>query len=371
MTTRSMSSMATSYRETGCPSGFAESTAVERSPIRRGGVVGHVSDASDAFDRLIGTSPALSQVVQRARRLTRVDTPVLLQGETGVGKDVFARALHNSGLHPDGPFVAVNCGGLSRDLLASELFGYVDGAFTGARRVGMVGKIEAARGGTLFLDEIAEMPLDLQPYLLRVLEGGEVYRLGSNTPRTVRFRLVTACNSDLRAAVNAGHFRMDLYYRISVTSLHIPALRERSGDLPALIEHFCREAAERHRTRVRPFAPEVHAMFTSYEWPGNVRELRNVVEAMTLLADGEVVGLTELPADLAVSNGLRPPLPTDGTFEGLARAERDAIQTAIHMHHGNLSQVAKELRISKSTLYIKMKRYALEGVLTDVRRAQR
>jgi transcriptional regulator with PAS, ATPase and Fis domain len=184
------------------------------------------------FGQIVGTSGALRLAVQKARLLADVDTPVLLEGETGVGKEVFARAIHAGGRYRQGPFVAVNCGGLPRNLLGSELFGYVDGAFTGARRSGMVGKVEAAHGGTLFLDEIAEMPIDLQPYLLRVLEAGEVYPVGSNQPRTVRFRLVAASNRVLRTEMSAARFRMDLFYRVSVTSLRIPALRERKEDIP-------------------------------------------------------------------------------------------------------------------------------------------
>src|SRR5262245_12124796 len=156
------------------------------------------TSGGEGFRRIVGNSPSLEQVLRRASVLAKVDAPVLLQGETGVGKEMFARALHDSGPRAMAPFVALNCGGLPRDLLASELFGYVDGAFTGARRTGMIGKIEAADGGTLFLDEIAELPLDLQPYLLRVLEDGEVCPLGSHKPRSVRFKLIAACNRDLR-----------------------------------------------------------------------------------------------------------------------------------------------------------------------------
>jgi sigma-54 dependent transcriptional regulator, acetoin dehydrogenase operon transcriptional activator AcoR len=205
------------------------------------------------FSRVVGKSARLTQVIDKARRLADVDASVLLQGETGVGKEVFARAIHEHGPHRRAPFVALNCGGLPRELVASELFGYVDGAFTGARRSGMLGKVEAAQGGTLFLDEIAELPLDLQPYLLRVLEGGEVYPLGSNTARTVRFRLIAACNRDLRQEVKAQRFRMDLFYRISVTSLDIPPLRERKEDLAALVAHF---AAALTRTPVRSATTE-------------------------------------------------------------------------------------------------------------------
>lgn len=320
----------------------------------------------DSFSQIVGKSIGVRQAVQKARLLAEVDSPILLQGETGVGKEVFARAIHESG-RPHAPFVALNCGGLPRDLLASELFGYVDGAFTGARRSGMVGKIETAHGGTLFLDEIGEMPLDLQPYLLRVLEG-EVCPLGSSKPRLVQFRLVTASNRDLRSEVTAARFRMDLFYRVSVTTLHIPALRERTDDISALVERFSRDVAERHGVPVRRFAPEVLAAFVSYSWPGNLRELRNVVETMVLLSREDTVNLTALPADLSAGAARQGHAAgTEGVGTGLQGVECEAIGAAIRTHHGNLTQVAKDLHISKSTLYLKMKKYCLEPIVREVR----
>jgi transcriptional regulator with PAS, ATPase and Fis domain len=321
-----------------------------------------------SFGRIIGWSPRLREAIDKARALARVRTAVLLQGETGAGKEVFARALHAEGPEASGPFVAINCGGLSRDVLASELFGYVEGAFTGARRSGSIGRMEAASGGTLFLDEIAEMPLDLQPFLLRVLENGEIYPVGSNKPRSVRFRLVAACNRPLRAEVNCGHFRMDLYYRISVTSLAIPSLRERSEDIPELVEHFVREAARRHGLPVKHFSEEVIRVFLRYSWPGNVRELRNVVEAMFVLTEGEVITLAALPRDLAEAVGCGTgERASDSVTTSLEGIEREAIREAIRMNGGNLAHAAKELNISRSTLYLKIRRYQLEPALIAVR----
>ena len=320
-------------------------------------------DLDDIFTRIVGSTGGLRRIVEKAKLLTDVSAPVLLHGETGVGKEVFARAIHDGGPHR-GPFVALNCGGLPRDLLASELFGYVDGAFTGARRSGMIGRVETARDGTLFLDEIGEMPFDLQPSLLRCLEGGEVYPLGSSRPRTVRFRLISASNRDLRAEVIAGRFRMDLYYRVAVTSLLIPALRDHAQDIPALVAHFCREATERYHLPQKTFAPEVLAAFARHSWPGNLRELRNVVEASLLLGEDEdQVRTVGPPADLA-ETGESPEPEGDA---GLARVERDAIEASIRAHRGNLARVARSLRIAKSTLYLKMKTYALEPTLREVR----
>src|SRR5258705_1646736 len=252
--------------------------SLRREPTRRivdtSGATFGVGQTHTSLGPIIGRSTALRQALERAKHLADVDVPVLLQGETGVGKEIFARAIHENRHRTKGPFIAVNCGGLPRDILASELFGYVDGAFTGARRSGMVGKIEAAAGGTLFLDEIGEMPLDLQPYFLRVLEGGEVYALGDNRPRQVEFRLVAATNKDLRAEVTAHRFRMDLFYRVAVTTLRIPALRERREDIPTLVEYFSGEVSQRHGVSAKRFDPEPLSALGRYAWPGNVRELR-------------------------------------------------------------------------------------------------
>ena len=319
---------------------------------------------------IIGHSAPFRQALEKARVLAARDVSVLLQGETGVGKEVFARAIHAGGPRQHGPFVALNCGGLPRDLLASELFGYVEGAFSGARRTGRIGRIEAAHGGTLFLDEIGEMPLELQPSLLRVLEDREVYPLGENRPRTVDFRLVAASNRDVRAEVAAGHFRMDLFYRVAVTSLAIPALRERREDIPALVEQFSHDVARRHGMSVPRFESEVLSAFENYAWPGNVRELRNVVEGLVLMTAGETITVADLPSEFAASIVVGTPThgaPGPMTVTGLDAVERDAIMAAILTYHGNLTQVARALHIAKSTLYLKIEKYELDHVLRTVR----
>jgi transcriptional regulator with PAS, ATPase and Fis domain len=323
-------------------------------------------ESSHSFGGMVGSSGCINEAILKARVLAGVDSPVLLQGETGVGKELFARAIHEHGRQSRGPFIALNCGGLPRELLASELFGYADGAFTGARRSGCLGKLDAANGGTLFLDEISEMPLELQPYLLRALEGGEVYPLGSNKPRHVHFRLVSACNRDLRLESIAGRFRLDLYYRVSVTSLQIPALRERIDDLPVLVDHFARDVARRHNLALKSFAPDVMAALFRYRWPGNVRELRNVLESMVLLSEGEVVDCGVLPPHLrdAQEGSLAPAEP----HMSLRQAECEAIREALCLNGGNLTQAAGDLRIARSTLYLKLKKYALTTLLNEVRR---
>lgn len=354
--------------------------AVLTLPGRRNAASGRVSNAvfscdaaeKGAFERVVGESPALLQAVGRAQQLAKSRVPVLLLGETGVGKDVFARCIHESGATRDAPFVALNCGGFSRELLTSELFGYTEGSFTGARRGGMIGKIEAADGGTLFLDEIGEMPIDLQPHFLRVLEEGEVYRLGENKPRKVNFRLIAATNRDLRKEIQAGRFRMDLFYRVAVTSINIPSLRERAADIPLLGDYYLRRLSLQHGLEPRVLSPGAIELLRQYGWPGNIREFRNVMESMLLTARGHVLTEADLPADLVTTLAGDSPAALDVQGDErdltcLENAERDAILRAIKGCRGNMTAVARELGIAKSTVYVKLKRFGLESYVDDLR----
>jgi sigma-54 dependent transcriptional regulator, acetoin dehydrogenase operon transcriptional activator AcoR len=329
------------------------------------------------FASIVGDSPALAQAVQKAKLLAKTNVSVLLQGETGVGKENFAQGIHRCGQISERPFVALNCGGLSPELLASELFGHAEGAFTGSRRGGMIGKVEAANGGTLFLDEIGEMSLDLQPHFLRVLEEGEIYRIGENKPRKISFKLIAATNRDLRVEVAEGRFRMDLFYRVSVTSIRIPPLRERRQDIPALIEHFLAKLAAQHGIAAKPITPQAVAALEQHGWPGNVRELRNVVESMFLMSTDDTLGLDDLPAEIGRQAAPAPgaaalvqlaPVYGSGKLED---AELKFIRDTIEADRGNLTLVAKHLGIAKSTLYIKLKKYGLDQMLNGVRDAGR
>lgn len=349
-------------------------------PNRRGGMVFGMgaratergeATGTDGFDDLIGNSPLLSQAVVRARQLAPSSVPILLLGETGVGKDVFARSIHDAGSAKGAPFVALNCGGFSRELLTSELFGYAEGSFTGARRGGMMGKVEAADGGTLFLDEIGEMPLDLQPHFLRVLEEGEVYRLGENKPRKVKFRLIAATNRDLRQEVEDGRFRMDLFYRVAVTSVRIPALRDRVDDIPLLAEHYLRKLAAEHGIRQGLMLPGAMDGLKRYRWPGNVREFRNVIESMLLTSPDSILSEDHLPTEVRNSQKVRgliaPEAEPMRQVTRLEHAEREAILQAIRKCQGNMTAVARELGIAKSTLYLKLKRFELDPLVDSVR----
>ena len=312
---------------------------------------------SDALRAVIGDSPAMAATKAKAQQLARLNTPVLLLGPTGVGKEVFARAIHESGTAAGSPLVPVNCGAFTRELLASELFGYADGAFTGARRGGAIGKFEAANGGTLFLDEIGEMPLDLQAYLLRVIEDGVIYRIGENKPRRVTVRLIAATNRDLLGEVEEKRFRSDLYYRLAVAQLRIPSLTERREDIPSLADHFADDFARRQGQARKIIAGEVMSALTAHDWRGNVRELRNVVEIMCALAPGDRVELSDLPATLSPASA-SPGTETSG--DGLNRAKEAAIREAIRAAGGNLTQAARRLGVAKSTLYQKIRRYGIE-----------
>ncbi|MGE4482760.1 sigma-54-dependent Fis family transcriptional regulator [Acidocella sp.] len=332
------------------------------------------SGPSDAFGQLIGQAPRYVAALSRARQLVRSAAPLLLLGETGVGKDAFARAFHDNGSTAKTPFVAVNCGGFSRELLTSELFGYAEGAFTGARRGGMIGKIEAANGGTLFLDEIGEMPLDLQPHLLRVLESGELHRIGETRPRKVEFRLIAATNRALKSEVQEGRFRMDLYYRIAVTTLALPALRERREDLAPLAEHLLAQIAARYQRPAPRIAPEALRALHDHDWPGNIRELRNVLESGLLICEGEELRAEHLPPDLFDTTP--PPLLATGNgpcpgISPLELAEREAILHSVRLHQGNLTSVARDLGIAKSTLYVKLDRFGLKESVAILRTGER
>jgi transcriptional regulator with PAS, ATPase and Fis domain len=302
--------------------------------------------------------------------LAKLHLPVLLLGPTGAGKEVFAQALHAAGNQAKGPFVPLNCGSMTRDLLASELFGYAEGAFTGARRGGMSGKFEAANGGTLFLDEIGEMPLELQAHFLRVLEEGEVYRVGENRPRKVQVRVIAATNRDLRDEVGQGRFRMDLFYRLAVTILRLPSLAEHRDDIPTLARHFVELTASTHKVKARPIDPQVIDVLVDYSWPGNIRELRNVIEGMTLLAEGDRLTLDDLPPELLPGGdfsaaGERLDMTSGAPTLRLADRERQTIIAAIEAEHGNLTRVAARLGIAKSTLYEKVKRHGISRVAAE------
>ena len=310
------------------------------------------------FASLIGESPALQTAIARARQLSGRRVAVLIQGETGVGKELFAREIHGDEAR-NGPFIPFNCGATTRELIASELFGHVRGAFTGATNEGRPGRFELAHGGTLCLDEIGELPLELQPVLLRVLEEGVVYRLGEAKPRRVDVRLLAMTNRNLLEDVEAGRFRRDLYHRVCVTRISVPPLRARAHDVELLIEHFNLSLAERHHTATRTFGPKVMAILCAYPWPGNVRELRNVVEGLLLSSTEDHVRVDELPEEMLVLIDGADDARAMEPVTSLEDTERQAIVSALTSVQGNLARAARALGVSRSTLYRKVEHYKL------------
>lgn len=319
---------------------------------------------AEAAALIVGESPALREAVEIAIRVARSpDVPsLLIEGETGVGKELFARLAGSA--RPADRYVAVNCGGITRELIGSELFGHVPGAFTGATREGKPGVFELAHGGVLTLDEIGELPLDIQPFLLRVLEDRAVQRIGEARGRPVDVRLVASTNRDLRAEVEKGRFRRDLYYRVGAVGLRVPSLRERGDDALLLLEHFNAMAAERSGRERLDFSSEVLDALRAYHWPGNVRELKNLVERLHVLATG-TVRLADLPPDIREGAGTDPAADRTGSetrsvgTNSLEDAELAALKSALDAEHGNLTRVAQRLGISRPTLYRKLDHYGI------------
>lgn len=314
---------------------------------------------NDNFSMIVGSSAIMEAAVSRARQFAKSHAPILIQGETGVGKEMFASAIQAESALSDGPFVICNCGALSEELIGSELFGYVKGAFTGASNEGRVGRFEQASGGTLCLDEIGELPLNLQPYLLRVLEEGLVYRIGDSNPRKVRVRLLAMTNRNLADEVAAGRFRRDLFHRISVTKVAIPPLRERGPDIDELIDHFFKLLGAEHQLQIPCMNRHVLKVLHSYHWPGNVRELRNVIESLLLTNSTGRLTLDDLPQEFL--NATLPLVEQSGKppVKELAANERQTIENAITHAGGNLTQASRKLGISRSTLYRKIRYYKL------------
>ncbi|MCD6303670.1 MAG: sigma-54-dependent Fis family transcriptional regulator [Planctomycetes bacterium] len=311
------------------------------------------------FENIVGHSPAILRILDTIRRVGPTDLPVLLLGESGTGKDLLAGAIHNQSRRKNKKLVAINCAGLSETLLEDELFGHVKGAFTGAA-ADRPGRFEYADGGTLFLDEVGDMPLAMQAKLLRVLENGEVVRVGANDPIRVDVRIISATNADLAERVKDKKFREDLYFRIKGVTIEIPPLRQRREDIPILIDHFIKLTNAAHSTSVKGVTPEARRVLMAYPWPGNVRQLRNVIENMVVLATGDKLTVDDLPDEIH----RRPDDITGAQFGQLAgvsieEAEKELIRNTLRMVGGNREQAANILGIGERTLYRKIKEYGL------------
>ena len=308
---------------------------------------------------IVAKSPPMRQVVDLARRVAKVDATVLITGESGSGKERIARLVHDESTRATGPFIALNCGAITETLLEGELFGHARGAFTGATH-DRPGLFEAANGGTLLLDEVGEISSGMQVKLLRALQEREVRRVGENKNRKVDVRVVAATNRDLAQGVAGGDFRMDLYYRLKVVELHVPALRKRRDDILPLARVLLADAALRMKRKISGFGAPAADQLLRYEWPGNVRELENVMERAVALAQGTRVELEDLPEE--VRQAIPKPTTTLGSVRPLEEIEKEYILAALDLNAGNQTQTAEQLKIGSATLYRKLKSYGLIGV---------
>ena len=338
------------------------------------------SEGGLRFEDLIGNAPAMRSVVAMGERGAKANIPILITGESGVGKEVIARAIQGASQRAGEPFVTVNCGAIPENLVESILFGHEKGSFTGANAKHL-GKFQEAHTGTLFLDEIGELPLDMQVKLLRVLQEGEVDPIGSKRPVSVDVRIISATNRDLSSQVSDGNFREDLYYRLNVFPIEVPSLRERSEDITALTEHFIKRFNAQERMQVLGAAQNTLDMLRSYDWPGNVRQLENAIFRAMILSDGkqlkpqdfpqisgtlpDIAGLSgqselALAAAASVDMGGVSVVDPEGHLRRLEDIERDLIQFAIETYSGHMSEVARRLGIGRSTLYRKVREHGVE-----------
>ena len=316
-------------------------------------------DQKLSFENIIGKSKLIKQAVESAKKVANTDATVLLTGETGTGKEVFAQAIHQASKRSKNNFIAVNCSAFSKELLENELFGHKAGAFTGATKDAK-GIFEEANNGTVFLDEIGEMPLDLQAKLLRVLESGEFLKLGDNKPIKTDVRIIAATNRDLQKEILSGNFREDLYYRINIFNITLPALRERTADIEELANYFLTVFATKTNKKIKRISADYLEALKLHSWKGNIRELRNVMERSIILVDGEELTVDSLPNEFqqSTSNSQQSAKPLSA-FE-LASAEKIHIQKVMNYTNGNKTETAKLLNIALTTLYRKLEEYKIK-----------
>ncbi|MEG1758400.1 MAG: sigma 54-interacting transcriptional regulator, partial [Oscillospiraceae bacterium] len=319
------------------------------------------------FDSIIGESKKLCELKRVGESAAQNASNVLILGESGTGKEMVAQAIHAANGDRKGPFVPINCAALPKELLSSELFGYEEGAFTGALKGGHAGKFEQADGGTVFLDEIAEMPLEMQSALLRVLEDGVVSRIGGKRYIPLDVRVIAATNKDLWSCVQQGSFRTDLYFRLNIVSIRLPPLRERLEDMKMLVEHLLGQLSEKGMSRAVGADEDVLGLLCEYNWPGNVRELRNVLERSANAAGSDTLTLETIPADIialltGAGSASAGEMPRDVIVDVASwrRSDKDRIAALMGKYNGNKSKVASELGVSRGTLYKRLREFGLE-----------
>ena len=321
-----------------------------------------IKGAKYCFDDIKGSSEAILRTKELALRVARSNSTVLIRGQSGTGKELFAHAIHSASQRASGPFVQINCAAIPKELLESELFGYEPGAFTGARKGGKPGKFELADRGTIFLDEIGDMPLDMQAKVLRVLQEREVQKVGGYDNIPIDIRLIAATNKNLEKMISEGTFREDLYYRLNIVTLTVPPLRERKSDIPELVNHIQDRISSEMHIPPKTFSKEALKLLLAYHWPGNVRELTNVVERLLNTVDERTIQPYHLPLQIARSAALTRLADGTGTLKSLVEdTEKQAIAEALRLCKGNKLKAARLLGIPRSQLYVRLTKYGLQG----------
>lgn len=318
----------------------------------------------DPFSKIKGINASIQHIIHNSKKIARTDAAILISGESGVGKELFAHAIHEKSLRKDKAFIPINCGAIPNALFESELFGYESGAYTGASKGGKPGKLELASGGTLFLDEVGELPLDMQVKLLRALQDKEVYRIGGLSPRKIDVRIIAATNRVLENMVKEGTFRSDLYYRLNVFSINIPPLRNRKDDIPFLVYDFLEEFTLKYEKQDYTIEKSALHLLMEYGWPGNIRELRNMMERLVVLNESGEITLADVQQTLNIESDILMNIEFKGLSLSLEkeRLEKERILEMLHNTFGNKSITAKKLGMSRATLYKKMKKY---GIISD------
>lgn len=325
----------------------------------------HIMEAPKkiSFEDILGINPQFGETVSTARRIASANSNVLIRGESGTGKELFARAIHEASSRSPYPFVAINCASIPDNLLESELFGYEAGSFTGANKGGKMGKFELAHRGTILLDEIGDMPLYLQPKLLRVLQTKEIEKIGGSSPIPIDVRIIAATNTLLEEKIKSGAFREDLYYRLNVIPLSIPPLRHRKEDIFLIADYLLQKYCHQLNLRQKTLSSDVKELFHRYSWPGNVRELENVIEYSVTLTKEDTISIANLPPSLKVSSAATNPATQQTLSEQLETLEKEILSNALTKYGKTVEQklkVAELLNISVPTLYRKIKKYQLD-----------
>lgn len=318
------------------------------------------ADTAFRFENIVGGSKKMRDVFDIALQVARRDSTVLLTGESGTGKELLAKAIHQNSLRASKPFITINCGAIPENLIESELFGHRKGSFTGAL-ADHSGKFETANQGTVFLDEIGELPLNLQVRLLRVIQEREIDKIGFPKPIPINVRIIAATNRDLRARIDDGQFREDLFYRLSVVTVELPPLRERRDDIPLLLQHFLRKQCERYKLAIPSLTDDAVDLLTRYAWPGNVRELENVIERLVVLGQSNVIQSEQLPPQVRQAksrvSAINLKLPDEGI--DLEEIEKEILVQALERHDWNQTRAARYLNISRKTLIYRMEKFGL------------